>query len=465
MSVTSRANRNLKYLALPVGAWLMLAGCFGFGHKKTPVDAGTQAEPDKVLYERALDDIKHGRHTVGRLSLQTLINTYPDSDYLAKAKLAIADSYYKEGGTSGLTQAIQEYKDFKTFFPFLPEAAYAQMQVALAHYRRMEKPDRDRTEAKLAEDEFQAFLLEFPKDKLAAEAEQRLREIQEVLAEGDYRIGRYYYIKGSKRAAYGRLSGLANRYPLYSKADQVNWMLGNIWEGSEQKNLAAGFYSRIVREYPLSPLVSNAKRKLTVLGAPIPQPDPVAVARMQKEREIERNRPGIFHRATGILRTGPEVSMAARTGAPTMTPSGEAPPGTETLTPGGTTTVGAAGGGAAGNSAIVQTVPAGSSGNASGPATSTATAPAAAPTTESSATKPGATDSQTSSRNAAASASPASAGDGTKPASDSADPKAAGDPDAAESSSTDGAKKDKSADKSKESSSKKKKGLRKIIPW
>ena len=46
-----------------------------------------------------MNDIKHGRHEVGRLGLQTLINTYPDSEYLAKAKLAIADSYFKEGGS------------------------------------------------------------------------------------------------------------------------------------------------------------------------------------------------------------------------------------------------------------------------------------------------------------------------------------------------------------------------------
>src|SRR5947209_20619888 len=110
------------------------------------------AAPDKILYDRAIVDIKKGRHEVGRLNLQTLINTYPDSEYLAKAKLAIADSYYKEAGTTGLKQSIAEYKDFITFFPFLDEAAYAQMQVGLAHFRMMEKPDRDRTDGRLAEE-------------------------------------------------------------------------------------------------------------------------------------------------------------------------------------------------------------------------------------------------------------------------------------------------------------------------
>jgi outer membrane protein assembly factor BamD len=128
-----------------------LAGCLG--KKNTAPAAGTSAEPDKVLYAKATNDMKHGRYSIGRLSLQTLINTYPDSEYLAKAKLEIGDSYYKEGGTAGLKQSIVEYKDFITFFPFLDESAYAQMQIAMAHYHQMEKPDRDHAEAVQAEAE------------------------------------------------------------------------------------------------------------------------------------------------------------------------------------------------------------------------------------------------------------------------------------------------------------------------
>src|SRR5467141_4658158 len=145
-------------------------------------DATNTAEPDKQLYDKAINDIKHGRHEVGRLNLQTLINTYPDSEYLAKAKLSIADSFYKEGGKANMTQAIQAYKDFGIFFPFMKEAAYAQLQVAMAHYKQMEKPDRDRTEARAAEDEFQTFLLKYPNDSLVPQTTQHLREVQELLA-------------------------------------------------------------------------------------------------------------------------------------------------------------------------------------------------------------------------------------------------------------------------------------------
>src|SRR5258707_843340 len=98
--------------------------------KIEPVDAGL---PDKVLYDKALDATKRGHFDVARLDLQTLLNTYPDSQYLMKAKLAVADSWYKEGGTAALTQAEQEYKDFITFFPNAPEAAEAQMRVGDAY--------------------------------------------------------------------------------------------------------------------------------------------------------------------------------------------------------------------------------------------------------------------------------------------------------------------------------------------
>src|SRR5947207_112526 len=224
--------------------------------KKKKVNKSTSAEntaePDKILYDKAIDDVKHGRHEVGRLNLQTLINTYPDSDYLAKAKLAIADSFYKEGGTANLTQAVQAYKDFDIFFPMLPEAAYAQLQVAMTHYKQMEKPDRDRTHARAAEEEFQTFLSKYPTDPLAPKAEQHLREVQELLAEGDFRIGYYYYVKEDKKAAESRLRAIVNRYPLYSKSDRALWMLGNIWESTEKKEIAAPYYARIVRNYPLS---------------------------------------------------------------------------------------------------------------------------------------------------------------------------------------------------------------------
>ena len=58
-----------------------------------------------------------GRYDVARLDLQTLLNTYPDSQYQMKAKLAIADSWYKEGGSAALTQAEQRVRRLPRLLP------------------------------------------------------------------------------------------------------------------------------------------------------------------------------------------------------------------------------------------------------------------------------------------------------------------------------------------------------------
>jgi outer membrane protein assembly factor BamD len=442
-------------------------------HKKKKVNKSTSAEntaePDKILYDKAMEDIKHGRHEVGRLNLQTLINTYPDSEYLAKAKLAIADSFYREGGTANLTQAVQAYKDFDIFFPMLPEAAYAQLQVAMTHYKQMEKPDRDRTHVRAAEEEFQTFLAKYPNDKLATKAEQHLREVQELLAEGDFRIGYYYYVKEDKKAAESRLRSIVNRYPLYSKSDQALWMLGNIWQATEKKEFAAPYYARIVRNYPLSPLVPEAKKRLTALGAPVPQPDPQAVAWMTAEQNAPRQHEALIKRPLRLINTGPkqELMAAATTGKPNMTPEAESEAGIDILQGGNQSQAGGP------RTGIVATIiPGGSTGTTGGaegvtPAGEGSEAnpsgaqpeAKATPTTDSAASATAPATSEGSPKADAPTAAPDQPADAAKPdaTTEATTTEAAKVQNGAQNGITDGSK--------KESTSKKKKGLRKIVPW
>src|SRR5450432_3649708 len=134
-------------------------------------------QPDKELFDRAMIALKKGRFDVARLDLQTMLNTYPDSEYRMRAKLAVGDTWFKEGGTAALTQAESEYKDFITFFPNAPEAAEAQMKVADIYYQQMEKPDRDHTNVERAEAEYRTMIQQFPDSQLVPRAKQRLREV------------------------------------------------------------------------------------------------------------------------------------------------------------------------------------------------------------------------------------------------------------------------------------------------
>src|SRR5215470_1379586 len=142
--------RSLILLAAVLS--LLSTSCFRRKKYENPITKDTQ-QPDKVLFDKAVKDLERNRFEIARLTLQTLINTYDTSEYLAKAKLAIADSWFREGGSHGLAQAEAEYKDFILFYPTLEESAEAQEKVCMIHYRQMEKSDRDPKHAMRAEDE------------------------------------------------------------------------------------------------------------------------------------------------------------------------------------------------------------------------------------------------------------------------------------------------------------------------
>jgi len=322
---------------------LQATSCFRKNKNVTnPIANVNSAQPDKVLFDRAMDAMQHNRFDVARLSLQTMINTYPDSEYVARAKLAVGDSWYAEGGSAGLAQAEIEYKDFITFFPNLPEAAEAQLKVANIHYRQMEKPDRDFTHAKRAEEEYKQLIQQFPDSKLVPEGKQRLREVQEVLAEREYRIGHFYYMKESWPAAIARFKSLTDTYPLYSGVDDALYLLGQAYEQEAARtrtapNLneagraklvkgfddqAAAAYDRILTRYPVMGRAKEARAHLEALHRPIPKATPEAIA-LNKQEEDSRRDMGHFSRLMINFHRHPDVSHVSKVGEPTLVPPKE----------------------------------------------------------------------------------------------------------------------------------------------
>src|SRR5882672_8229418 len=246
------------------------------------------------------------------------MKNFDTNEDLAKAKLAIADSWFREGGGHGMAQAEAEYKDFILFYPNMEESAEAQEKVCMIHYKQMEKADRDPKHAMRADDECRLLLTQFPNSKFAPQAQQLLRNIQEVLAQHETAAGFYYYHKGSYPAAANRLQATVDAYPLYSAADEALWKLGDAYSkmGARFADKSAAAYAKIVKDYPLSPYVDEAKAMLEQMEKPIPAADPVAYARMKYEQE-NRTKPGLISRTLSpVFSKSPDVTMAAKSGTP-----------------------------------------------------------------------------------------------------------------------------------------------------
>jgi outer membrane protein assembly factor BamD len=303
-----------------------------------PLAGHASKQPDKELFDKAMVAMKKGKFDVARLDLQTLLNTYPESEYQMRAKLAVGDSWFKEGGTAALTQAEAEYKDFITFFPNQPEAAEAQMKVADIYYMQMEKPDRDPKNADQAEREYRNMIQQFPDSTFVPRAKQRLREVQEVLAERQYQVGSFYATHENWAATIARLQTVTDNYPLYSHSDLALIGLGDAYAAearyvqgltqispkSKQELMkayddqAADAYSRVITHYSMAAHVEDARERLIALNRPVPEPTKEELADSEAE---EQSRTGITFkdRAMLLVKRGPVTVNAARIGEPTLT--------------------------------------------------------------------------------------------------------------------------------------------------
>jgi len=343
----NNSSRSGKIAAIAL-AFLVLAAVAAHADKKprkkkntdlsaNPLSAVNSKQPDKELFDKSMVAMKKGRFDVARLDLQTMLNTYPESEYRMRAKLAVGDSWFKEGGTAALAQAEAEYKDFITFFPNAPEAAEAQMKVADIYYQQMEKPDRDPVNADRAELEYRNMINMFPDSTLVPRAKQKLRDVQEVMAERESEIGLYYESRENFTAAIARLETVVDTYPLYSRSDQALLGIGDAYAGEShriqvQPNLpgaikerlrsvymdkAAQAYSRVITRYPMAPHVEDARDRLVAMNRPIPEPTQEAVAENDAE---ERSRLPLHFtdKTLGIIKHGPTVVEAVHVGEPSL---------------------------------------------------------------------------------------------------------------------------------------------------
>jgi outer membrane protein assembly factor BamD len=304
--------------------------------KLNPLGNVKSDQPDKQLYDKAQIAINKGRYEVARLDLQTLLSTYPDSEYQMRAKLAFADSWYREGGSGPLAQAETEYHDFIIFFPNAPEAAEAQMRIGDIYFKQMDRPDRDYAKAVHAQDEYRTMLTQYPDSPLIPEAKQHLREVQEVMAQRESDIAQFYAGHENWVAAIARFQTVVDTYPLYSHIDQTLIGLGDAYSAqsrfvrtlnlpeeakarllSNYDGMAIAAYSRVATQYAASPHVEDARDRLAAMNVPIPQPTAEQLAASQA-LEDSRQTYNLANRAKGLIFRGPDTVQTARIGDPSL---------------------------------------------------------------------------------------------------------------------------------------------------
>jgi outer membrane protein assembly factor BamD len=244
------------------GLFVMILVLAGPACQKKSVEIDPEiASSDEALFKMGEQFIKKDPEKA-RLYLRQVIDSFPQSFYAQRAKLAIADSYFYQGDEGSMILAAAEYRDFISNFPISPSAPYAQLQIALTYFNKALKPGRDQTKTEQALIEFKKVINDYPLTEEANIAREKIKICEERLAEHTLSIAELYYKRKVYKASISRLKDILTNYPSYSKLDEVFFLLGDSYYKANQEEESIPYFTKLISDYPQSKYAEKAQERM-----------------------------------------------------------------------------------------------------------------------------------------------------------------------------------------------------------
>jgi outer membrane assembly lipoprotein YfiO len=233
------------------------------GSKAARMPAGI--EPDRYLAEQGAEALKERKWLTARQYYRQILDSYPQSPYRADAKLGVGDSYLGENTTPSYIQAINEFREFLTFYPTHPRADYAQYRLGMAYFAQMLNPQRDQTATKDAIEQFEIFVERYPNSALMPEARTKLREARDRLSESGYLVGLFYFRQRWYPGAIDRFKSILKDDPDYTGRDAVYFHLAEALLRTDRKAEALPYYEMLIKEFQQSEYLRDAWKRVAEL--------------------------------------------------------------------------------------------------------------------------------------------------------------------------------------------------------
>ena len=260
-------NLRLTRMFVVAGAIVALAACHhGNGASSAPIRTNVDPELTRLtkeqLFDRGEEWFAKKKYLKARTYYSYLYESAPNDPLGRRAYLRVADTYFAQGDPVNLVEAQYKYRDFINRYPGSDRADYAMLQIAMISYKQMERPDRDQAKTREALEKFNDMIKAYPTSPLRPEADKRMQEVLDHLAEHEHIIARFYIKRRSYIAAVQRLNGLVEAYPNYRDRAGVFYDLGTALSGLGRNAEARLYYERVISEFPKSDYAEQAKRKL-----------------------------------------------------------------------------------------------------------------------------------------------------------------------------------------------------------
>ena len=261
---TSGVVRRASWLVSLVLTTTLAGACAAHQHGLVP--PGT-AEPDKFLLDKGTEALNAKKWLTAREFFKQLNETYTQSPYRPDGKLGIGDTYLGEGSGEALVLAINEFREFLSFYPTNRRADYAQFKLGMAHFRQMRAPQRDQTETRETVKELETFVERYPNSSLMPDAQAKLREARDRLDQADYLVGFFYYRQRWYAGAIDRFRSVLKQDPEYTGRDAVYFYLAESYVKVDRKAEALPYYERLLEEFQQSEYLKEAQKRVTELRA------------------------------------------------------------------------------------------------------------------------------------------------------------------------------------------------------
>jgi outer membrane assembly lipoprotein YfiO len=224
---------------------------------------------DQIVWEAGEKAVGKKDWESARQYFRRLIDAFPQSEHQPDARIALADSYFEEGGTANYVLAVSSYREFLTLYPQHPKSDYAQFRAGESYFEQKNTPDRDQTATQQALEEYQRLLDVYPESQWVEKTRERIRECRQILARAHFGVGFFYQrTRQAWRSAIGRYETIVADYPDFERFDEVLFRLAECLGNAGRYAEARPHLARLQSEFPQSSFIEAAKK----LEASFPPP-------------------------------------------------------------------------------------------------------------------------------------------------------------------------------------------------
>ncbi|HEY8277735.1 MAG TPA: outer membrane protein assembly factor BamD [Methyloceanibacter sp.] len=227
-------------LALVCG---VVSACGSF----TKTDDMVSSDPPNVIYGRAealLDKQKYGD---AAKEYEKVDVNHPYSQEARRAIVLAAYAYYQQGKYD---EAISAADRYLTLHPGTKESDLAQNIIAMSYYDQVLDPKRDQTNARKSLQAYLTLIQRYPDSRYAADAQNRIRVLRDLLAASEMQVGRYYLRHNNYLAAINRFKTVVTDYQTTEQIEEA--------------------LSRLTEAYMALGIVNEAQTAASVLGHNFP---------------------------------------------------------------------------------------------------------------------------------------------------------------------------------------------------